>query len=274
MAGPTETLAEGVRRNDPDRYLCTLFAPSDRRPGLLALLAFNHEVAKIRETVSEPMLGQIRLQWWRESLDGIEAGTPRRHEVVLALAEAMHRHGLPRVLFDRLLDARERDLDDVPFATMSDLEDYVRDTASGLAVLQSAVLGLGEAAQPVAERVAAGFALAGLIRATAHLARQKRMALPEAVAITHGVRPEELFELRDHAGLRDAVGSMADRARALLADVPVDRAARPLLLPAVLARHDLARLARAGHNVFDPTLNTPSPGRVWRLWWATVTRRA
>ena len=72
-----------VRQHDRDRFLTTLFAPDDRREDLLALYAFNHEVAKTREVVSEPTLGRIRLQWWRDNLEAIYAGQPpRRHGVV------------------------------------------------------------------------------------------------------------------------------------------------------------------------------------------------
>ena len=81
--------AKQVKANDYDRFLVTLFAPATSREDLFALYAFNHEVAKIREAVSEPMLGEIRLQWWRESIDGIYQGNPRNHEVVFPLYSAV-----------------------------------------------------------------------------------------------------------------------------------------------------------------------------------------
>src|SRR3954465_7509110 len=78
-----------VRRHDRDRYQTALFAPADRREALFALYAFNHEVARVREAVTTPMLGQIRLQWWREIIDAAYAGTPaRRHEVATPLVAA------------------------------------------------------------------------------------------------------------------------------------------------------------------------------------------
>lgn len=67
----TETSADqcgrDLQRLDPDRWLTTLFAPDASRPGLFALYAFNAEIARARESVSQPMIGQIRLQWWREA---------------------------------------------------------------------------------------------------------------------------------------------------------------------------------------------------------------
>src|SRR3546814_3752849 len=127
--------ADMVRTADSDRYATVPFAPSDRRPGLLALYAFNVEVAKTREVVSQQLLGSIRLQWWRESLEGIYAGTPRTHQVVLPLADAARRHGLERADFETLIDAREADLADEPPAALGALAAYAAATAGSLARL-------------------------------------------------------------------------------------------------------------------------------------------
>ena len=79
-------LAASVRAADPDRYFSALFAPAPLRPLLFALYAFNHEVARVAETVREPMLGAIRLEWWRETVEGAAKGTPRNHDVARGLA--------------------------------------------------------------------------------------------------------------------------------------------------------------------------------------------
>ena len=79
-------LAVSVRAADPDRYFSALFAPSHTRPYLFALYAFNHEVARVAETVREPMLGAIRLEWWRETVESAHAGAPRNHDVARGLA--------------------------------------------------------------------------------------------------------------------------------------------------------------------------------------------
>src|SRR5262245_60576664 len=96
-----------VRRFDRDRYLMALFAPADRRDDLFALYAFNVEVARIRELIREPMMGLMRLQWWRDAIAEIYAGSERRHQVAQPLAAVVRRRGLSREHFDRLLDARE-----------------------------------------------------------------------------------------------------------------------------------------------------------------------
>src|SRR6202051_5062603 len=106
-------LAALVRRHDRDRYQTALFAPADRREALFALYAFNYEIARVREIVTQPTLGQIRLQWWREIVDAAFAGrAPRQHEVAVPLAAAIREFAPTRAHFDRMIDTRERDLDD------------------------------------------------------------------------------------------------------------------------------------------------------------------
>jgi len=83
-----------VRKYDNDRFLTCLFAPADRREALFALYAFNLEIAKTREVVTEPILGQIRLQWWHDSIGEVYEGGGRRHEVLQPLADAIRRFDL------------------------------------------------------------------------------------------------------------------------------------------------------------------------------------
>src|ERR1700742_5251521 len=84
-----------VRETDRDRYLATLFAPAEHRDALMALYAFNIEIARVREVAREPMPGEIRLQWWREVIEGERPGEAAAHPVAAALIEVMARHGLP-----------------------------------------------------------------------------------------------------------------------------------------------------------------------------------
>src|SRR5258708_22148216 len=105
--------------------------------------------------VREPLLGRIRLEWWREAIDEIYRGrTPRQHEVVGPLAAAIERHDLTRYHFDRLIDAREGDLADEPPPSLAALEAYAEDTAARLVRLALEILdardeGSGAAGRPV-----------------------------------------------------------------------------------------------------------------------------
>ena len=185
MANNTTDLSycgQEVRRYDNDRFLTGLFAPAERREALFALYAFNLEVAKTRAVVSEPMLGQMRLQWWRDAVDAAYGGgAVPVHAVVQPVAGAIRAYGLTRGHFERLIDAREADLDDEPPATLDCLVNYAEVTAAPLVLLALEVLGVRDAAAAEAGRHAAiAYALAGLLRAVPHLARRNRVLLPRA----------------------------------------------------------------------------------------------
>jgi len=280
MAEPIlSACADSVRRYDHDRYLTALFAPADRREDLFALYAFNLEVAKTREVVSEPMLGQIRLQWWRESIEGAYAGQPRRHEVVEPLAAAIARHGLDRTLFDRLIDGREADMDDEAPADLDCLVNYAQVTGAPVTQLAAQVLGAGDpASQEVAKLVGTGWALTGLIRAVPFLARGHRSRLPANLMIQHGVTEPALYELKPEAGLAKVVQAVADsavdhlrRARALRGQVA--KAALPALLPAKLGDHYLGRIAKLGYDPLHRDLLRPQVSRQIGLAWAGLLGR-
>src|SRR5262249_6534606 len=105
-----------LRKADYDRYLAAMLAPSSAQPYLFALYASNYEVARIAEGVREPMAGHIRLQWWRDAIEGAYARSPLPHPVVQSLADMIAAHDPPREMFEQLLDAREHDLEEMPFA--------------------------------------------------------------------------------------------------------------------------------------------------------------
>jgi NADH dehydrogenase [ubiquinone] 1 alpha subcomplex assembly factor 6 len=266
------TLAESLRRHDRDRYLTTLFAPSDRRAALVALYSFNFEIAKIREIVHEPLLGQIRLQWWREAVDEIYRDAPvRKHEVIEPLAEAIRRFDLTRYHFDRLIDAREADLEDVPPASIAVFEAYAGETSSRLVFLALEILDAREpAAIEAARHIGIAWALVGLIRALPAQLRMRRLTLPADLMKEHAIDEARMLELKPSPALAAIVGRIAAAAQEHLASaaairMDVPRRAVAALLPATLARTHLRRMAKAGNNPFDPSLALPDNLASWRL---------
>src|ERR1700704_5284940 len=103
-----------VRAADKDRYLATLFAPADKRHALFALYAFNCEIAGVRDRAREPMPGEIRLQWWRDVLNGERAGEAAANPVAAALTDTLARCGLPVAPLLDLIEAHAFDLYDDP----------------------------------------------------------------------------------------------------------------------------------------------------------------
>jgi phytoene synthase len=276
---PLTYCADQVRRLDHDRYLCALFAPSADQPHLLALYAFNLEIARVREIVSEPVIGQMRLQWWRDALAEIGAGNVRAHPVAQALARAMEGRPVRAELFERLLTAREIDLGDEPPADLAALERYAEDTSSALLQAGLDLLGAADAAADDAARhIGLAWSLVGLLRAVPFHARRRRLFLPADLLAGVGIDRERLFEGRPGSGLCDIARGLAGRAAEHLGQArahrrTVPRAARPVLLPAILADTHLRRLARAGYDPFAPALQRPLGGDALRLSWASLWNR-
>jgi phytoene synthase len=248
-----------VRRHDRDRYQTALFAPAARREALFALYAFNYEIARVRESVTQPMLGQIRLQWWRENIAAaFEGGPVRHHPVAEALTTVIRGLRLSRDHFDRLIDGRETDLGDEPPASLGALEEYAESTSARLVYLALEVLGVHDApASDAGLHVGIAYSLAGLLRAMPFRARQ---IIPADIPPPNGV-----------AELAAAASRHLHAARARRNLIP--RSALPALLPAVIAERSLTRLKRAGDNPFDPALATPDPLQSWRLAAAALFNR-
>ena len=206
MISPTDNFcAQQVREYDPDRYLLSMFAPADRREGLWALFAFNIEIAKTREVVSETQLGLIRLQWWREAITEMyDSGIALEHGVLQALARAIEVYELPQEHFEKLIFAREFDLEDVLPENIEGLIKYADFTNTPLMKLAVQVAGDDPDAEPV-QPVSVNYALAGIVRSVPHFARQRRCLLPEDLLKQHEQRLDKLYELKPSEGLPHVV---------------------------------------------------------------------
>jgi 15-cis-phytoene synthase len=227
-------IAALVRRHDPDRFLTALFAPPEKRDALLTLYAFNHELARAREAVSEPPLALIRLQWWREVVDGAR----RRHEVAEPLAAAIDAGGLGRSDLTALIDAREIEVDPA-IETLHAWRAYILGSAGGLAVAAGRLLG---AADPEALRpLGAAYGIAGLLRSVPAHAAQGRCLLPVDVLARHGLKPEQVIANPAAETVRVVTRHMTGEGLGLLGRVQLPRRVIAAALPAVLARRDLAR---------------------------------
>ena len=155
-----EPLDDLIARVEPDRYVAAFFAPRGKRSALMALYAFDHEVARIAAIVHEPMVGHIRLGWWREQVGAIYGGGVVLAPVALALADVVRAYGLPREIFDAYLDARGYDFDEAAFADAAALERYAIAGAGGIMRLGALVLGGG--GEAAAEQAGIAFACARL----------------------------------------------------------------------------------------------------------------
>jgi NADH dehydrogenase [ubiquinone] 1 alpha subcomplex assembly factor 6 len=271
MAEIASYCAELLRRQDADRYMTALFAPADRREALFALYALNLEIARAREAVREPFMGLMRLQWWRDAVAEIYEGRIGAHEVIRPLAAAISAHSLERALFERLIEARERDLDSEPPANLAALIDYARGSSSTLVELALQILGKPSAAvREAGEAVGIAWSLTGLMRAVPFHASRRRIYLPADLMAAAGLTPGQLVEGGPSPALAGVVRAVADEAGVWLAQArghsaQVTRGFLPALLPATLVSGYLRRLARAGYDPFDGRVQQAPPWRIWVL---------
>jgi phytoene synthase len=137
-----------VGRGDPDRFRATMAAPVWARELLFPIYAFNLEIARAPWLASEPLIAEMRLQWWREA---VEAPLPRAHEVAGPLHQVIRDAGLPVDVLLRLIDARRRDAWGEPFADTAALSAYIEETGAG--VMWLAARALGAPGQPVLQEL-------------------------------------------------------------------------------------------------------------------------
>jgi len=244
-----------LSRVDRERYVCALTAPYDKRAGLMALIAFNQELARIGATVSEPMLGKIKLQWWIDVVPGILQGRPPSHPVARGLAHVREALENRSSQLKALAEARNFDLQAAKPASLDELVAYATATGGALHMLMLDVLGVtDEDAQGAARDVGTAWALIGLMRALPYKDAGRRDMLPDATTVQ---------EVLAHAHAQLA----AARRRT------VPKAALPALMVARLADRHLARLEKQN---WDPALSEEPPagaGAVLTVWWAKVTGR-
>jgi phytoene synthase len=270
--------ADLVRSHDFVRYASTLFVPAEERRALLALYAFNVEITRIRDQVSQPLPGEVRMQWWSDLLAGAGHGGVEGNPVASELMLTIRTYGLPAEPMSRLIEEHQFDLYNDPMPTLAALEGYVHETASALFMLAARIL-----APPSAEieHLArhAGFA-EGFVQVIASLPRdsaRRQLFLPLQFLQSQGVAMEEVFSGRQTSKLRAAVDQLLGEARRhlqtaeeLLVQVPVR--ARLAFLPLILARHDLARMSRADNDPF--VLRARSRFSIlWTLWRASRSRQ-
>lgn len=155
---------DALKSSDPDRCRAALLADADVREKLMLLYAFHYELSKVPNVTSEPMLGAIRYQWWREAVgEWYGDASVRRHEITTPMAALVAETGLRRFWFDQLIDGRERDLDPRPFADMAEAELYAAQTSGQLAQIAARLCGSQDT--DLAKQLGKIWGMCGLVRA-------------------------------------------------------------------------------------------------------------
>ena len=269
--------ADLVRSHDFARYAATLFMPAIPRRALLAVYAFNTEISRVREQVSQPLPGEMRLQWWTDMLSGSGHGGIEGNPVAAELLLAIRDFRLPAEPLLRLIEEHQFDLYNDPMPSMAALEGYVTDTASALLSLGARIAARpSEAIEHLARHAGLAQGIAQVIAALPLDAARRQLFVPLQLLESHGSGMEEVFAGKQTQNTRAAIDQLIGEARAhlttafdLLAGIPPE--ARPVFLPLAVVRRELQRMARADSDPFVPypisRLRT-----LWTLWRASRSK--
>ncbi|VDC30840.1 squalene/phytoene synthase family protein [Pseudogemmobacter humi] len=248
-----------IEKGDPDRWQALLAAPVAARARLLPLYALNLEVARAPWLTREPMIAEMRLQWWRDVVEEAAAGkAPRAHEVAGPLSDLIRGAGLPVDVLDALIAARRHDAWKQAFAGETALDDYLADTAGGLMWLSALALGAGPGAEAAVRAYGRAAGLAAYFTAVPELSARGRAALPDPA-------PGAVRRLAERG-----LGWLAE-ARAARATVP--RRAAPALLAGWQAGPLLRLAAATPEAVGAGGLHLSEFSRRGRLLWQAMSGR-
>lgn len=230
-------LRDDLKQNAPLLYAATLFAPQDRRDALVALYSFDFEIKRIPTLVSEPMLGEIRLQWWREALNGERSDEARMNPLASAVLDIIETFSLPLSGFNRLIDGEARILDASPIVDEPVLETLYGERYGALFHLASIILD-----QSVSRNLA---------DASGHAAMAYGIAR-DLLSGRHAVKRADLVMLGE---------LHLEKARAAIRTLP--DAVRPAFLPLVIVE-PIIRIAQRVSN--QGALTMPSYlAMLWRM---------
>lgn len=239
---PEEALAAreaAVRGSDPDRYFASLFAPAGKRPFLFALYAFNHEIARAAEVAREPMMAEIRLQWWREAVAEARKGYPRAHPVAMGLSELLGCAGISADALEVLIDARCEEISSAPFADLAALEAHVANTSGRLMRIAAFLLDSNSMVEELAREAGIAYGLTGILRSISFHAARGRSFLPADMLAAEG-------ETGAISQVASAARNHFERARRL----PVPKLVAPAVLPAALVPAYLSLVTRRDVSLF------------------------
>lgn len=271
-----------LRQRDPERYGASLYLPQPARKAIITLYAFNAEIAGIASRVSEPLPGEIRLQWWRDVLgvgdpkDGVAGAGSPLSQALLGVIEA---HDLPLKLFADLIDARVFDLYHDPMPDQGSFEGYLGETRASLFNVAGRCVG-GEFSPQLAEAAGHAGMAYGIMELLANLARDRaseRIYIPSERLRAHGLEREEWLNAEIGPAHRAVVTDMInmghshlDQARQLVSSF--SKSLRTAFLPLVFVEPVLSRAERDPH-LFSGQMQIGPLRRQWLPFQAVLRNK-
>jgi len=271
-----------VRQHDRDSYLTSQFFPKNLQGFCFAVRAFYIELAMIQDSISNVVIGEMRMQFWKDAVKNISEGRPPRHPIALALHEASKNVHIAPYHLRRIVEAREAELRSPSHLSMETLLAHAEATSSTLNYVLLSILGASssETYSHAASHLGVTQTLTTLLRALPYHASKGHMVIPASITAKHHVNQDEVFRRGpETAGIEDAVYEFAVvandhllTARSVFKNekddkIRVPREAMPVFLGAVPSSNFLKRLEESNFNAFDPKLQIRDSLRLpWQIW--------
>ncbi|KAI0770297.1 isoprenoid synthase domain-containing protein [Fomes fomentarius] len=281
VADPGTYCRDYVQKRDYESYLIGSFYPRELQPAFFALRAFYVELASVQDTVSNSMIGKMRMQFWRDAIKSIADGRPPQHPIALALHDASRRADLPAYHLRRIIDARDAELHSPTHLTVESLTAHAESTTSTFLYLLLSMLNLSSSStfSHAASHLGVAQCIHVFLRAFPYHVSKGRLVVPAELAAKHGVRQEDVFRRGGNAeGISDAVFEFATVANDNLLTARemfkkngegggnVPRRAMPVFLYGLPTRDYLGRLEAVDFDAFHPSLQVRDWKLPWRIW--------
>ncbi|WP_375702174.1 phytoene/squalene synthase family protein [Bartonella sp. AA89HNZF] len=279
MIGSLPYCLDILRTIDRDRYISVLFAPKKKRQALAALYVFNAEVSRIRESVHDPFIGEIRLRWWYDAIAHGEMQTSGNNPILNDLLKAITLFNLPKTAFLRYCDAQILDLYHNPIETLHDLEHYCGETAGIILQLSCQILDLDTAQEftDIYEHGGISQGLSGVLRLLSFMQSRYQYYLPTDILKAVGVNREDL---ESHRLSDQQKGRIVEAMVALSRDhytkfyeysCTLPRILKPAFLPLVIVPASLQKAIQLGAAIFQESATLPLMYRYWLITRAAIS---
>ncbi|KAK3572407.1 hypothetical protein QTP86_032624 [Hemibagrus guttatus] len=284
-----------VRLRDYEGFVSSLLLPEAARRSSLALRAFNVELAQaevsykgknVKDSVSQKTIGLMRLQFWKTAVEDIYRDKPPVQPVSAELWRAVRKHKLTRRWLLRIIDEREKDMEDRAYRNLQELEAYAENTQSSLLYLLLETLGKSAFvlelqarckiqkffdervkdvhADHAASHIGKAQGIVTCLRATPYHSQKRRVYLPMDICMLHGVSQEDFIRGSREQNVRDVVYDFASQAHVHLQHArsfskSVPDAAMPAFLQTVAIDDYLERVRKVDFDIFHPSLQRRNP---------------